>query len=218
MKENIIATKTYVFALKAIKPNQHLTAEKHEFVLSKQFLRSATPIGAHVEESVGGQSEKDFFMKLNIAYKEARESHYWLRLLKDNNRIESILRACRVINFKKNRNALMQTESASQFTLSSNIIDYIFTNPPFGANIMNLELNFLWESWLKVKTDNKPEAIENKALEKTLLDYERLMEGCFEEYYRVLKPGRWMTVELSATLQSWSVITLSSCSAPVLLL
>jgi len=46
-------------------------------------LRSATSIGANVEESIGGQSEKDFFMKLNIAYKEVRESHYWLRLLKD---------------------------------------------------------------------------------------------------------------------------------------
>jgi len=83
MKDNIIATKTYAFALKAIKLYQHLTAEKREFVLSKQFLRAATSIGANVEESVGGQSERDFFMKLNIAYKEARESHYWLRLLKD---------------------------------------------------------------------------------------------------------------------------------------
>jgi len=83
MKENIIATKSYAFALKAIKLYQHLTAEKREFVLSKQFLRAATSIGANVEESIGGQTEKDFFMKLNIAYKEARESHYWLRLLKD---------------------------------------------------------------------------------------------------------------------------------------
>ncbi|NLJ08465.1 MAG: four helix bundle protein [Sphingobacteriales bacterium] len=85
MKENVIAIKTYDFALKAIKLYQHLTAEKKEFVLSKQFLRSATSIGANVEESVGGQTEKDFFLKLNIAYKEARESHYWLRLLKDSN-------------------------------------------------------------------------------------------------------------------------------------
>jgi four helix bundle protein len=82
-KENIIAVKSYAFALDSIKLYQHLTNEKKEFVLSKQFLRAATSIGANVEESIGGQSEKDFFMKLNIAYKEARESHYWLRLLKD---------------------------------------------------------------------------------------------------------------------------------------
>lgn len=91
MKENIIATKSYSFALKAIKLYQHLTAEKREFVLSKQFLRAATSIDANVEESIGGQSEKDFFMKLNIAYKEARESHYWLRLLKDSNIISNDL-------------------------------------------------------------------------------------------------------------------------------
>jgi four helix bundle protein len=91
MKENIIATKSYSFALKAIKLYQHLTAEIREFVLSKQFLRAATSIGANVEESIGGQSEKDFFMKLNIAYKEARESHYWLRLLKDSNIISNDL-------------------------------------------------------------------------------------------------------------------------------
>jgi four helix bundle protein len=93
MKENIIATKSYAFALKALKLYQHLTSDKKEFVLSKQFLRSATSIGANVEESIGGQTEKDFFMKLNIAYKEARESHYWLRLLKDSNIITNDLAA-----------------------------------------------------------------------------------------------------------------------------
>jgi four helix bundle protein len=83
MKQNILASKTYAFALKSIKLFQLLTTEKKEFILSKQFLRSATSVGANVEESIGGQTEKDFFAKLNISYKEARESHYWLRLLKD---------------------------------------------------------------------------------------------------------------------------------------
>lgn len=83
MKENVAAVKSYKFALNAIKLYQYLVNEKKEFVLSKQFLRSATSVGANVEVSIGGQSDKDFFMKLNIAYKEARESHYWLRLLRD---------------------------------------------------------------------------------------------------------------------------------------
>jgi four helix bundle protein len=51
--------------------------------LSKQLLRSGTSVGANVEEAIGGQSEKDFFAKLTIAYKEARETHYWVRLLTD---------------------------------------------------------------------------------------------------------------------------------------
>jgi DNA modification methylase len=95
--------------------------------------------------------------------------------------------------------SLIQNSSASNLNFEDSCVDYIFTDPPFGANIMYSELNFLWESWLKVKTNNKPEAIENKVQGKTLLDYQRLMEQCFAEYYRVLKPGRWMTVEFSNT-------------------
>lgn len=60
-----------------------LIEEKKEFVLAKQILRSGTSIGANVEETIGGQTERDFFAKMNIAYKEARETHYWLRLLRD---------------------------------------------------------------------------------------------------------------------------------------
>lgn len=73
-------------------------------------------------------------------------------------------------------------------------VDYIFTDPPFGGNLMYSELNFLWEAQLKVFTNNKPEAIENKAQGKGLREYQELMTECFKEYYRVLKPGRWMTV------------------------
>ena len=72
---------------------------------------------------------------------------------------------------------------------------------------MYSELNFLWESWLRVKTNNKPEAIENKTQGKSLLDYQHLMERCFCENYRILKPGRWMTVEFHNSKNSvWSAI------------
>lgn len=82
-KDNVIQIKSYAFAVKVVELYKHLTVEKKEFVLSKQLLRSGTSIGANVEEAIGGQSRKDFFAKLTIAYKEARESHYWIRLLKD---------------------------------------------------------------------------------------------------------------------------------------
>ena len=82
-KDNIIQIKSYNFAVRVVKLYKHLSQEKKEFVLSKQLLRSGTSIGANVEEAIGGQSRKDFFAKLTIAYKEARESHYWIRLLKD---------------------------------------------------------------------------------------------------------------------------------------
>lgn len=82
MKENLVKDKSYDFALAAIKLYQSLTAKK-EFVLSKQLLRSATSIGANIEEAAAGQSRADFLSKMSIASKEARESNYWLRLLRD---------------------------------------------------------------------------------------------------------------------------------------
>ena len=80
-KDNIIQQKSFEFAIRTVNLYKYLTTEKKEFVLSKQLLRSGTSIGANVEESIGGQSEKDFLSKLSIAYKEARESMYWLKLL-----------------------------------------------------------------------------------------------------------------------------------------
>jgi len=80
-KENVILHKSFAFAVRIVNLYKYLTTERKEFVLSKQLLRSGTSIGANIEESVGGQSENDFLAKLSIAYKEARESIYWLKLL-----------------------------------------------------------------------------------------------------------------------------------------
>ena len=73
-KENILIQKTYPFSVRIVRLYQFLKEEKKEFVLSKQILRSGTSIGANAEEAIGGQSRKDFFSKLSIAYKEARET------------------------------------------------------------------------------------------------------------------------------------------------
>lgn len=80
---NAIRDKSYAFALRVVRTYRYLIKEQHEFVLSKQLLRSGTSIGANVEEATGGQSDRDFAAKLAIAYKEARETGYWLRLLRD---------------------------------------------------------------------------------------------------------------------------------------
>ncbi len=84
MKEgNLIQVKTYLFALRIVKLYRYLADKKKEFVLSKQLLKSGTSIGANVEEAIGGQTKRDFISKISIAYKEARETHYWIRLLRD---------------------------------------------------------------------------------------------------------------------------------------
>lgn len=100
----------------------------------------------------------------------------------------------------KNQGNLTQISSANDLkNIKSNSIDYIFTDPPFGANIMYSELNFISESWIKLRTNNKSEAIESKTQGKSTLEYQDIMTNCFEEYYRILKPGKWMTVEFSNT-------------------
>lgn len=86
--ESIISKKAYSFALSIIKLYKYLSKEKKEFVLSKQLLRSGTSIGANVNEVVSAQSKRDFVHKLSIALKEAKETNYWLSLLKDSDYIK----------------------------------------------------------------------------------------------------------------------------------
>jgi four helix bundle protein len=87
-KPNIILDKTYEFALKIIKLYLKLKNEK-EYELGKQILKSGTSIGANSEEGAGAQSKKDFIARFSIALKEARETRYWLRLLKDSHLVDS---------------------------------------------------------------------------------------------------------------------------------
>ncbi len=87
MKNNIVADKSYAFALRIIKLYRYLISEQKEYVLSKQILRSGTSIGALIKEAEHAQSKKDFINKMNIALKEANETEYWLMLLKDSDYI-----------------------------------------------------------------------------------------------------------------------------------
>ncbi len=80
---NVIQEKSFAFAIRIVNAYKFLITEKKEFVLSKQMLRSGTSIGANVEEAIGGQSKKDFISKISIAYKESRETLYWIKLLNE---------------------------------------------------------------------------------------------------------------------------------------
>jgi four helix bundle protein len=82
MKQNVILDKSYAFSIRIVKLSEFLQ-EKKAFVFKDQILRSGTSIGANAEEFNGASSKKDFLAKANIAYREARETHYWLRLMKD---------------------------------------------------------------------------------------------------------------------------------------
>ena len=103
--------------------------------------------------------------------------------------------------------SIITTQAAQSVILPASSIDYLFLDPPFGANIMYSELSYIREAWFRVFTNNEPEAIENKSQNKGIDEYRQLMTECFREAHRVLKPGRWMTVEFSNTKASvWNSI------------
>jgi DNA modification methylase len=123
------------------------------------------------------------------------------------NRLKSVKKAFLSLTGISYQRVATFSSSANVTGLKKESVDYIFLDPPFGANLMYSELNFLWESWLQVFTNNQPEAIVNKTQGKELGDYRVLMLDCFEEAFRILKPGRWMTVEFSNTKASvWNTI------------
>jgi four helix bundle protein len=88
MAESVLRNKSYAFGLQSVQVGYELI-EKKEFILSKQFIRSATSIGANIEEAIGSYSRKEFLHKITISYKEARETKYWIRLLKDSEWLET---------------------------------------------------------------------------------------------------------------------------------
>ncbi len=92
-RDNIVLDKSYLFALRIVKLYVYLRKEKKEYHLSSQIVRSGTSIGANIEEATGGSSRRDFKAKLGIAYKEARETRYWIRLFTDSDILDSKLAA-----------------------------------------------------------------------------------------------------------------------------
>ena len=93
-----------------------------------------------------------------------------------------MLRISKIIHEDWKDDVIVTTGSSTELGISSNSIDYIFVDPPFGGNLNYSELSFIWEAWLKVITNNKDEAIMNKSQDKGLLEYQNLMMGCFSEF------------------------------------
>lgn len=127
------------------------------------------------------------------------EVSYWYQF---DGKLDRLVKA--FTTFKSTYDVAVTTGTAARLPLSDDCIDYIFTDPPFGENLPYAELNFLVEAWHGVMTQAKLDAIvdrakENRAAQKSVDDYRRLMADCFKEYFRVLKPGRWMTVVFSNT-------------------
>ncbi len=159
-----------------------------------QPIMHGRPGGSQVNRQMSGV----FYVPSQIS-----ECSPWYNL---SGKIGRVTKAFKQHNIKGNQ-SLINTGDCSSTSIPSNSIEYIFTDPPFGENIYYSDLNLITEAWHKVKTDTKPEAIVDRVKSKDLFKYHALMEQCFKEYYRVLKPGRWITVEFSNTKASvWNGI------------
>jgi len=127
-------------------------------------------------------------------------------------RIGSLCRAAHDLRPLRGADAIddlcISTQSAGDLRgVPDESIDYVFTDPPFGHNIMYSELNFLWESWLGWRTDRKFEAVVSRSQGKGVQEYGELMASAFAEINRVLKPGRWMTLVFHNTqAEVWAAI------------
>jgi 16S rRNA G966 N2-methylase RsmD len=116
------------------------------------------------------------------------------------NKIKRLIKLLQILNESFNAGSIVTNQSTTDLkNIPSNSVDYIFVDPPFGANLMYSELSFLWESWLKIFTNNKEEAIINSGQNKGINEYTELMTASFKEMNRILKPNRWLTIEFHNT-------------------
>jgi DNA modification methylase/predicted RNA-binding Zn-ribbon protein involved in translation (DUF1610 family) len=151
-----------------------------------------------------GFSQVSQYMK-GVYYVPSQHSELspWYILSGKFSRLVSLFRSLKV----SPGSTAISTGTAARLPLPDDSVDYIFTDPPFGENIYYADLNFLVESWHGVVTDAQPEAIIDRFKNKALPEYQHLMQRCFAEYHRVLKPGRWMTVVFSNSRASvWNAI------------
>lgn len=120
------------------------------------------------------------------------------------NKAKKFAEALRLLGKPEN---IISVGSSTQLLIPDECVDYVFVDPPFGDNLMYSELSFIWESWIQCLTNNQDEAIISASHNKGLHEYQELITACFKEFFRVLKPGRWMTVEFHNSKNAvWNAI------------
>jgi len=190
-KRNLIALSTFLAKLESSSINN-----KIKFLLTGMINRSCKMNRVHINNYFnGGGGWNAGHLKGTLYVPSAPVETSILEQLED--KITGYLRAIPLL--PKHYGNGLYVASANDTTIKDSSIDYIFVDPPFGANIMYSELNYLSEAWLKVVTNNQDEAIISTCQEKNELFYLNMMAKCFSEFYRILKPGKWMTIEFSNT-------------------
>ncbi len=179
--------------LEEVKANKWLVNFLHGSILPKMTKMNRYMPQHGSRALVGPMANALYFPPMNVENNVLSQLEF---------QFKKIYKALRAID-----GGIVSTQSSSQLIIEDNSIDYIFLDPPFGANIMYSELSYLRECWLRIKTNNKDEAIENKSQGKDIDIYTKIMTECLKEAYRILKPGKWITIEFSNTKASvWNAI------------
>ena len=193
------------------KINQSPFANKLLYIFSSMILRSTIMNRVHFAKYLSGKTDWDAGHMKGTMYVPSYSVETSV-LAQIKNKLKRFTKAAPYLP-QQFDNAIM-IASANANGIMDNSIDYIFVDPPFGENIMYSELNYISESWLKVTTNNCAEAIEDTTHNKDHTFYFNKMYDCFSEFYRVLKPGKWMTVEFSNTSAAvWNAIQLAISKA-----
>ena len=193
------------FALSSLwlKAAEHLDSRIRSalFFLFDQAIWNLTVLNTY--RPTGFSQNQQWFKGVYYAPSQHSECSPWYILSNKLNRYPKIFR-----QFKASANRLaLTTGDCGRLPTPDKSVDYIFTDPPFGENIYYADLNFIVESFYGVMTPTEAEAIVDSKKGKLLRDYQLLMQGCFEEYRRVLKPGRWVTVVFHNSRNSvWTAI------------
>jgi hypothetical protein len=186
------------------KVSQSAIANKAKFIFTGMINRSTKMNRVHFNKYLKGGSDWDAGHLKGTMYIPSFPVESSV-LAQISNKLARFIKAAPML--PSSYDSIVNVASASNSSINPNSVDYIFTDPPFGANIIYSELNFLPEVWLNVITNNNTEAIISQSSNKDLFEYQTLMIASFKEYYRILKPGKWMTVEFSNTSASvWNAI------------
>ena len=186
----------------------HFMTPRNLLIFSEIFSHASMDLSRIVFTSIMMNCTKTYRYRTNGKGGALSGTLYIPSLYQENNVFQSARRKYKDFLARKNREgSIISCGSTTNLLIPDNSIDYVFTDPPFGSNLNYSELSYIWEAWLKVRTQQKSEAVMNKVQGKGLPEYQELMTKCFSEYYRVLKPNRWITIEFHNSQNAvWNAI------------
>lgn len=194
--------------ISGITHTHHFMTPRNLLIFSEIFNHPKLQLSKVVFTSVMMNCTKTYRYRTNGKGGALSGTLYIPSLYQENNIFQSARRKFKDFMARKNSyGTIISCGSTTNLPVSENSIDYIFTDPPFGSNLNYSELSYIWEAWLKVMTNQGNEAVVNKAQNKGLPEYQELMTKCFCEFYRVLKPNRWITIEFHNSQNAvWNAI------------